>query len=235
MTTVFLTPPVGRTTAGFDVGDDHPIYGVRPLLRGRFHQLAALASIPSGLEITAGAEGQAAVGAVFYAVTCTLMFATSAAYHRLAHSVQARFWMRRLDHAMILVHMAGASTAVALLGVGGAQGQLLMAAAWILALVGAGVKMTMLTSHRDPGLWFFGPLGLLPLLALPSLTQNVGWIAAGLLFTATCTYGAGAVCFARKSPDPLPMIFGFHEVWHVFTLIAAGFQFVLMTTLISAG
>jgi hemolysin III len=80
----------------------------------------------------------------------------------------------------------------------------------------------------------FPILGLLPLLAIPSLVASAGWGSAALLVSAAATYAAGAVCFARKSPNPIPTIFGYHEVWHVFTLIAASFQLVLTVQLAGA-
>lgn len=228
MATVILTPLVGTTIADHEILASHPIYGSRPLLRGRIHQAAALLSIPTGVHLvlmTAGPETRLATMA--YALTCTLMFATSAAYHRLAQRVLARFWMRRLDHSMILIHIAGSTTPIALLGVGGGAGRALLLASWSMALIGTATKMTRLTSERDPGPWFFALMGWLPVFAIPALASTVGWSGAVLLAATMATYTAGAVCFSRKSPDPVPTVFGYHEVWHAFTMVAGVLQLLL--------
>ncbi|MDA3037916.1 MAG: hemolysin III family protein [Actinomycetota bacterium] len=92
----------------------HPVYGPRPRLRGRLHHVAAIASVPAGVHLVTKATAAGSPGvALVYAITWTLMFTTSACYHRLAQSPTARFWMRRLDHSMIFVHLAGATTLVA--------------------------------------------------------------------------------------------------------------------------
>ena len=103
----------------------NPVYGDRPLLRGRFHQFGAAVSLPAGIHLVVRfSSPEARVSAVAYALTGFLMFLTSASYHRLADSVMARFWMRRLDHSMIFFHMAGATTPIALIGVGGVRRRL---------------------------------------------------------------------------------------------------------------
>ena len=228
MASVILTPLVGRTLQGSEGLVTHPIYGSRPLLRGRLHQAAALVSIPAGVHIVIEVAGpQTRLAASVYALTCTLMFTASAAYHRLAQGILARFWMRRLDHSMILIHIAGATTPIALIGVGGGAGRALLIASWRLGLLGGAMKMTGLTADRDPCPWCFAVMGWLPLLAIPSLVATLGPPSAALLAATVATYTAGAICFSRKTPDPIPTMFGYHEVWHVFTLIAGGLQLLL--------
>jgi hemolysin III len=213
---------------------EHPVYGARPLLRGRLHQVAAVTSVPLGIHLVGSlAAPGARVPVLVYALTGSLMFAASAAYHRLAQGLVARFWMRRVDHSMIFVHVAGATTPVASLGLGGSGGRVLMAASWIGAAIGAALKMTRLTADHDPCSWVFPVLGVLPLFALPGLAGQIGWDGALLLVASAATYLAGAICFARKSPDPVPRVFGYHEVWHVFTVIAGAFQFLLTSNLAS--
>ena len=212
----------------------HPIYGDRPTLRGRFHQLGSLVSVPLGCYLVLKvARPDARTGVAIYALTASLMFITSASYHRLAQSIVARFWMRRLDHSMIFVHIAGATTPIALLGVGGRSGQILLVTSWTGAGLGSLLKMTSLTAENDPCPWFFPLLGFLPLLAIPHLVANYGLPSALLLAGSGIMYTIGAACFARKSPDPAPQIFGYHEIWHVFTLAAGAFQFLVTVQLAS--
>ena len=232
MTSVVLAPSIDTSLWDHFPHADHPIYGERPLLRGRFHQAGALVSIPIGIVlVTIIAEPAARLPSLVYAMTTTSMFAVSAAYHRLAQGVLARFWMRRVDHSMILINIAGGTTPIALLGVGGGLGLVLLATSWAGAAVGAWLKMTRLTADNDSSSWVFPILGLLPLLAVPALVGRVGWSGALLLLAAATTYAAGAICFARKSPNPIPAVFGYHEVWHVFTLTAASLQLLLTVEL----
>ena len=121
----------------------HPIYGDRPVLRGRFHQLGALAAGPIGLHLARTTPGSARAAVAVYALTALAMFSTSAAYHRLAQSVEARFWMRRADHALIFVHVAGATTPIAVIGVGGAVGVSLLVVAWITGQMVINVGMVL--------------------------------------------------------------------------------------------
>lgn len=211
-----------------------PVYGHRPLLRGRFHQLGVAASIPAGAHLLLGpTSADVRLAAAAYAVTWFLMFLTSASYHRLADSVMARFWMRRLDHSMIFFHIAGATTPIAVIGVGGRQGLMLLVLSWGGALVGAALKLTQLTIERDPCPWLFPVLGWLPLLALPSLVSTIGTSGAGLLVLSAIVYAVGAACFATKHPNPVPTVFGYHEIFHACTLVAGGCQFLLTARLVA--
>lgn len=212
----------------------HPVYGDRPLLRGRFHQFGAVAFLPAGLLLVLRyASPETRSSATVYALTGFLMFVTSASYHRLADSVIARFWMRRLDHSMIFIHIAGATTPIAILGLGGTAGALLLVASWGGAVIGSLLKLTQLTVERDPCPWLFPALGWLPLLALPSLIATAGLAAAALLVGSAIVYGAGGLCFSRKNPNPVPTVFGYHEIFHVCTLVAGAAQFVLTARLVA--
>lgn len=235
MAAVILTPtfsPSERWNTDFLI--EHPIYGARPSLRGRFHQLGAAVSVPAGawLLVAVAGPGQRLAAAV-YAVTAMLMFATSAAYHRLAQSVIARFWMRRLDHSMIFVHMAGATTPLALLVIGGTLGIVIVAISWMLTIIGVGLKMARLTADHDPCPYLFPLLGSLPMLAIPSLMTSARTTEALALIVTGVLYVAGATCFVRKAPNPRPSVFGYHEIWHVFTLAAGAFEFWLMAEVIA--
>ncbi len=211
----------------------HPIYGARPSLRGRFHQAGAVISVPLGAQLVAETASTTSPAVTLaYVVTAALMFTTSAAYHRLAQSVIARFWMRRLDHSMIFVHMAGATTPIAVVGIGGWIGRLLLILSWSLAVVGVGLKMTRLTADHDPCPWLFPLLGTLPMLAVPALISDLG-LGCGLLLVASgLLYAAGATCFVRKAPNPKPTVFGYHEIWHLFTLLGGACEFLVMLDLL---
>ena len=81
--------------------------------------------------------------------------------------------------------------------------------------------MTALTADQDPARWLMAVLVWLPLVAAPLMVARIGVAGLVLLLAAIATYSAGAVCFSRKLLDLAPSVFGYHEVWHLFTLAAA--------------
>ena len=234
MAALVFAPAIDTRSVGHSALAADPVYGDRPLLRGRFHQFGAVAFFPAGvLLVLRYASPETRSSATVYALTGFLMFLTSASYHRLANSVLARFWMRRLDHSMIFIHIAGATTPIALLGIGGTAGLLLLVTSWGGAFVGSLLKLTQLTIERDPCPWLFPVLGWLPLLAVPSLIARAGVLAAALLVGSALVYAAGGLCFKRKNPNPVPTVFGYHEIFHVCTLVAGAAQFAVTARLVA--
>ena len=118
----------------------------KPRLRGRIHQVAFWISIPAGIVLVFLAEGPAqTVVATIYAVSLTSLFGASAAYHRGVWSDRAHRWMRRLDHSMIFLLIAGTYTPVAVLILDGPWEAVLLSLAWTGAVIG--VTMKMLRPH----------------------------------------------------------------------------------------
>ncbi len=205
----------------------------RPRLRGRLHQVCFLASIPAGTQLWAHASTTTArVATLAFALTWTAMFGTSAAYHRYSHSAAAVRWMRRADHSMIFVHIGGASTAMTLLTTPGVLGWLLVALVWSGVAVGVGVKVTRVSETRTGGSWLYPLVGGTMLVGMPVMLPTLGSLQVALLLGALGLYGTGATLFFQKRPDPMPTVFGYHEVWHCFTLAAGLCQFALVTTLV---
>ncbi|MEO1062956.1 MAG: hemolysin III family protein [Actinomycetota bacterium] len=232
MTATAFAPNLGATTTEALVDD--PIHGRRPLLRGRLHQAAFVASIPLGVLLVSAARADARLAVAVYAVTWTLMFGTSATYHVIAQTPAARFWLRRADHSAIFVHIAGANTALLVLALPGRIALPLVAAVWVGAGFGVADKMTNLDGAHHGVSWLYPLLGSAPVLATPGLVARIGLVAVVLLLATLALYGIGAVCFSMKRPDPIPTVFGYHEVWHVFTVLAGASQLAL-TFLVSVG
>jgi hemolysin III len=192
-----------------------------PLLRGRIHQFAFFAAIPASiLLLTIARPPVARVAAAIYGVSLVALFGTSAAYHRLRWSERARARMRRLDHSMIYVLIAGTYTPFALL---------VLRAPWsvvVLTLVVGGAIAGILIQVFAFQLRFvtsalYIVLGWLVLLAAPQVVQRLrisellSLVIGGLLYTA------GAITLATKRPNPSPRVFGYHEVFHLSTVVAA--------------
>ncbi|MDQ3468233.1 MAG: hemolysin III family protein [Actinomycetota bacterium] len=195
---------------------------VRPSMRGSFHR----AAIPVAVVLTAlltlrTSSGGALATVIVYGVCVTAMLATSGIYHspRLAHL--PRRLLRRLDHSMILVGIAGTYTAVIVLALDGATRVVLLVLAWTLAVIGVGVRM----------LWMDAPSGLVALVYLlagwqlmvdlPAYVRGMSGAELALLAVGGVLYTVGAIVYALKRPNPWPRVFGYHEVFHSLVIAAA--------------
>jgi hemolysin III len=198
---------------------------LKPRLRGWLHTYAAAISIVSGASlITVAAVHRGAVGALVTAIYCatvTLLFGTSAAYHRLTWSPKAQVLMKRLDHSMIFVFIAGTYTPIAVLTLPFAARVGVLIAVWSGAAVGVGLQ-TLWPAHPR---WISAPcyiaLGWVAAFVFPDLLHNGGVAAFVLIAAGGVVYTLGAVVYALKRPNPYPGVFGFHEVFHLCTLVAA--------------
>ena len=194
---------------------------LKPRLRGVLHEAAFAVSLVTGTALVCLAEpGRARVAAVVYALSVALLFGTSAAYHRGPWTGRSREIMKRLDHSMIFVLIAGTYTPFALLLLEGTARWLVFGLVWGGAVAGVVLRNAV----RRPARWLFVGLYLLlgwtALGVLPQLQDAGGWRVVVLLLVGGLFYSLGAIVYATKRPDPSPRWFGFHEVFHAFTLLA---------------
>lgn len=205
---------------------------VRPRLRGRLHQVVFFVSIPAGIAVVAAAgTALARLGATVYALSLTGLFGTSFAYHRLAHSLEARLWLRRLDHSMIFVLIAGSYTPVCLLALDGMWRVAALSVVWVGALVGVGLKLFRLEAMRL-GNSLYIVLGWAVLVIVPQLARRP--LTLGLLAAGGILYTTGTVVLSRRRPDPIPAVFGYHEVWHSLVVAASACHFAMILLLVRA-
>jgi len=207
----------------------------KPRLRGRLHQWAFFVSIPAGIALVALARGaEARVSAAIFTASLTALYGVSAAYHRGQWSERVRSRMRRLDHSMIFVLIAGSYTPVTLLALRPAWGITLLALAWAGAAVG--VVITVLCLERWPvvGFTMYLVLGWLAVVAAPQLAHSLSRPELALLAAGGLLYTVGAVVLAGKRPDPRPAVFGYHEVWHTFVISASAAHYALVLLLVRA-
>ncbi len=205
----------------------------KPRLRGWLHQIAFFVSIPSGITLVALAQGaEARVGAAIFATSLTGLYGVSGAYHRRNWSARAERVMKHLDHSMIFVLIAGSYTPIALLALRPAWGVTLLALAWTGAAVG--VLITILRLERWHGVGFVAylALGWLAVVATPQFVSSLSGLELALLIAGGLLYTVGAVVIARNRPDPLPAVFGYHEVWHSFVVGAGACHFTLVLLLV---
>jgi len=204
-----------------------------PRLRGRIHQVMFYVTIPAGIVLLALARGASEwVAAGIYALTLTGLFASSAAYHRIDWSQAARLRMRLLDHSMIYLLIAGTYTPFALLALDGWWRIGLLVAAWAGALFGITIKLVGMEKLRKLGGALYIVLGWIIVFAFPKIVTNISVPALVLLIVGGLLYTGGAVVLLRRRPNPSPLVFGYHEIWHSFVAGASACHYAAILLLL---
>jgi hemolysin III len=203
---------------------------LKPRLRGVLHQWAFAVSLLAGAGLVLEAESaRARVAVAVYALSVAALFGTSAFYHRVDwRSLSVRRWVRRLDHTMIFVLIAGSYTPFALLVLRGTLGAVILIAAWAAALAGALFKLVWIDAPSWLGAATYVTIGWIALVALPELLDRLGVTAVGALALGGVLYSVGAVIYAHKRPDPVPTVFGYHELFHLLVIVAAALQYAVV-------
>jgi hemolysin III len=201
---------------------------VKPRLRGVFHQWAFFVALVAGVVLVIAApDGRATFAATVYAASVAAMFGASALYHRIDwRSLGARRWMRRLDHSMIFVLIAGTYTPFALLVLNGGLARAVLIAVWGGALLGIALKMFWPDTPKWLTAAVYVTLGWVAVIAFPELAAELGITGMGLVAGGGILYTVGAVVYALRRPDPAPAVFGYHEIFHVLVIAAAALQYV---------
>jgi hemolysin III len=171
-----------------------------------------------------GARTRAA--AAIFASSVVLMLGASALYHRVTWSPRVRPWMRRIDHAGIYLLIAGTYTPVGLLSVHGALQRIVLAIVWTGAAAAVLLKFVWVSAPKWLAAVIGVALGWSGVAAMPQLAHNAGITAVILLAVGGLAYTAGAVVYALRRPDPVPTVFGYHELFHALTLVAVTCQYV---------
>ena len=198
----------------------------KPRMRGRLHQGAFIASIPAGsLLVLLAPDARARVASLIYAVTLTGLFGVSAAYHLGDWSEAGSARMRRLDHSMIFVLIAGTYTPYCLLALQGTLATVVLIAVWAGAAVGVATKSYRVDLHVLSWFMYVG-LGWLVVVSLPALLRGLDAAETVLVVAGGMLYSFGALVLATNRPNPWPRTFGYHEIWHAATIAAAACQYL---------
>jgi hemolysin III len=203
-----------------------PPVRIKPRLRGVFHELGFYAAFVLAFPLILTAEpGRARLSAIVFSTCLAGCFGASALYHRPTWTPRVRSWLARLDHAGVYLLIAGTYTPF---------GLLVLSTGWaipVLSIVWTGVVIAI-------ALNFFWPS--VPKQVSAAIGIVLGWVgisavsqllklpdpAIALVLLGGVAYTLGAVAYARRRPDPLPSVFGYHEVFHVLTLVAAACDYV---------
>ena len=202
----------------------------KPRFRGVSHEWAFFISLPLGLLLVISApSGRAALAAGIYALSVALLFGASALYHRITWASEAaRRWMRRVDHSMIFVLIAGTYTPFALLALDGTLATAILIAVW----VGAGAGIVMSLVWPDAPKWLLAlvyvALGWVAIAAFPAMLDQLGITAMVMVGVGGALYTAGAVIYATRRPNPSPTVFGYHEIFHALVIGAAALQYAVV-------
>ena len=208
---------------------------VKPMLRGWLHAGMAPVAVASGIVLVLLATTTTGkVSAIVFAGTATLLFATSAIYHRGTWSPRVAAVLRRLDHSNIFLIIAGTYTPFALL-LPPDQARTLLLIVWTGAVVGVLFRVLWAGAPR----WLYVPvymlLGWVAVFYFGPLLEHAGGAVMVWVVLGGVLYSLGAVVYGTKRPDISPRWFGFHEVFHALTVLAFGAHFVAASMALSAG
>jgi hemolysin III len=199
----------------------------KPRLRGVLHQAAFLVALVVGTLLVVSADGRrASLAAAVFAGSVAAMLGTSALYHRITWSPRVRPWMRRLDHAGIYLLIAGSYTPVGLLTLSGTLRTVVLAVVWSGVALAIAVKFVWVDAPKWLSVVIAIALGWIGVAAMPQVWTHAGPAAVVLLAAGGIAYTAGAIVYARRRPDPVPQVFGYHELFHALTLVAVSCQYV---------
>ncbi|MEU2125879.1 hemolysin III family protein [Nocardia niwae] len=198
---------------------------VKPRMRGWIHTWAVgVAAIAAVVLIATAATISATAGwsTLIYGITVCGLFGVSAVYHRVTWpTARARIRMKRADHSMIFLFIAGSYTPFALLGLPGRTGQTLLAVVWAGALAGVALKLLWPAAPRWVGVPLYLLLGWAIVPVAGQLNGQIGIAPLILLLIGGLFYSGGAILYATKWPNPWPTVFGHHEFFHAATVLAA--------------
>jgi hemolysin III len=199
----------------------------KPRLRGVSHEWAFFVSLIAGAVLVVAAPTQRATAAVaIYAASLSALLGVSALYHRIDwRRPEIRRWMRRLDHSMIFVLIAGTVTPFAVLVMHGPWAEALLIAVWAGAAAGIVVELIWVDAPKWVTTIVYLSVGWIGVLGFPGIIVEAGIGAGALIAAGGVLYTAGAVIYARQSPDPKPAVFGYHEIFHALVLAAASAHF----------
>jgi hemolysin III len=208
----------------------------RPVLRGVFHEGAFFVAVIIAPLLVVSADGERRqLAAAVFAASVAACFGASALYHRVSWTPPFRLWMRRIDHAGIYVLIAGTYTPVALLVLSGSWRPTILAIVWAGAAAAIVLKFAWIAAPRWLATANALALGWTAVVALPQLVARLQPTAMVLLVVGGLAYTAGAIVYARRRPDPVPHLFGYHELFHALTIVAIACQYVAIAFFVVRG
>jgi hemolysin III len=222
------TSPTPATATATTPTRLRPVDIGKPRMRGWLHTYAFFAAIAAGVVLctlaatVSGRHGVAPVlSCAIYSLTVCGLFGTSALYHRRVWSPRGYQIMRRLDHSMIFVFIAGTYTPFSVLLLSHVKALVILSVVWGGAVLGVALKVVTPNAPRWASTPLYIALGWVAVAVLPDILHAGGLVALVLLLVGGAFYTVGAVFYALRRPNPWPRTFGHHEFFHACTLLAA--------------
>ncbi|MGB9227834.1 PAQR family membrane homeostasis protein TrhA [Mycobacterium sp.] len=232
-----FTPPDPSQSTAHNAAQ-HLVEGVtrvltKPRFRGWIHVYTAGTAVFAGASLVAVSwavgSTKAGLATLLYTLATILMFTVSATYHRVEwKSETTRKWMKRADHSMIFVFIAGSYTPFALLALPPPASRLMLSIVWGGAAAGILLKMLWPSAPRWVGVPLYILLGWVAVWYTGTILHNAGVAAMVLLFVGGVLYSVGGILYALRWPDPWPSTFGYHEFFHACTAVAAICHYIAM-------
>jgi hemolysin III len=200
---------------------------VKPKWRGVLHQAAFVVAVGlAPLLILTADGGRAQFAAAVFAGSVIACFGASALYHRVTWKPRARLWMRRIDHAGVYLLIAGTYTPVSMLVLRGAWRPVVLTIIWAGAAAAIVLKFVWVGAPKWLAAAIGIALGWVAVVVLPQLVGRVNLAAVILLVAGGLAYTLGAIVYVRRRPDPVPAVFGYHELFHALTIVGVACQYV---------
>jgi len=163
-----------------------------------------------------------------FCISLILLYLSSAVYHLSFAKPETIRVLRKIDHMMITIFIAGCYTPICLIALKESFGVPLLIAIWIIALLGAIKDLYWTNAPRWVRVGLYLVMGWLAVIALPQLITVLPSGAISLIVAEGIIYTLGAVIYATKWPNPVPEVFGFHEIWHLFVMAGSACHFLLI-------
>ena len=207
---------------------------VKPRMRGVVHEYAFFVALAAGTGLLVAAPtGKARLAAGIYVAGLAGLLGTSALYHRVTwRKPNVRRWLRRLDHSMIFLLIAGTYTPFAVLVLSQPLGAVVLVLIWTGAAGGIVLSLLWPDAPKGVSAAVYVTLGWVAIIAMPQMLDRLGVLGVALVVAGGVLYSAGAVVYARKRPDPAPTVFGYHEIFHVLVVVAAALHFAVIAFLV---
>lgn len=205
----------------------------KPLLRGYLHQEAFYVTLgASALLVAKSSNPTALVASIVYSLGLLLLFGISAIYHRPHWDEKPRALLKRLDHSAIFILIAATFTPICLLTLKEDDGRQLLIVIWIAALVGILQSVFWVKAPKAVTAIFYVIMGWFALPYAGALYESLGETNLILIVAGGVVYTVGAIFYALKKPMIVPAIFGYHELFHLFTIVGATLHFIVIYQLI---
>ena len=197
-------------------------------IRGFLHGGAAVAALVGTIYLVSRAGGNTAalIGSLVFGFALLVMYTVSCLYHSVPWSTAWKLRLQRVDHSMIYLVVAGTFTPIAMAGLNGAWVWVCLGLIWSIAAVGIGLKLWRSNVSTGLSVTLQLVMGWTVILWLPQIWQSLGPGAIAFIAIGGFFYTVGTVIFMTKRPRLFPRIFSYHELFHVFVVLASVFHFL---------